>query len=211
MKIQEINLGELDYPYLLSQIYSSPKKLYVLENAQILREKSIAIVGCRNASNYGKSVARDLAYNLGKENIITVSGLARGIDTYCHIGSVGANARTLAVLAHGLDMIYPKENTNLAIKILNLGGALVSEYKIGEKPLKQNFPARNRIISGLSETTVVVEAKKESGSLITANFALNEGRNVFAVPGNVNSKNSEGTNELIKNGANALTSYCDLL
>ena len=168
-------------------------------------------MGCRNASNYGKSVARDLAYNLGKENIITVSGLARGIDTYCHIGSVEANARTIAVLAHGLDMIYPKENRNLAIKILNLGGALVSEYKIGEKPLKQNFPARNRIISGLSETTVVVEAKKESGSLITANFALNEGRNVFAVPGNVNSKNSEGTNELIKNGANALTSYCDLL
>ena len=211
MKIQEINLGELDYPYLLSQIYTQPKKLYVLGNAQILREKSIAIVGCRNASNYGKSVARDLAYNLGKENIITVSGLARGIDTYCHIGSVEANARTIAVLAHGLDMIYPKENRNLAIKILNLGGALVSEYKIGEKPLKQNFPARNRIISGLSETTVVVEAKKESGSLITANFALNEGRNVFAVPGNVNSKNSEGTNELIKNGANALTSYCDLL
>ena len=211
MKIQEINLGELDYPYLLSQIYSPPKKLYVLGNAQILREKSIAIVGCRNASNYGKSVARDLAYNLGKENIITVSGLARGIDTYCHIGSVEANARTIAVLAHGLDMIYPKENRNLAIKILNLGGALVSEYKMGEKPLKQNFPARNRIISGLSETTVVVEAKKESGSLITANFALNEGRNVFAVPGNVNSINSEGTNELIKNGANALTSYCDLL
>ena len=211
MKIQEINLGELDYTYLLSQIYSPPKKLYVLGNAQILREKSIAIVGCRNASNYGKSVARDLAYNLGKENIITVSGLARGIDTYCHIGSVEANARTIAVLAHGLDMIYPKENRNLAIKILNLGGALVSEYKIGEKPLKQNFPARNRIISGLSETTVVVEAEKESGSLITANFALNEGRNVFAVPGNVNSKNSEGTNELIKNGANALTSYCDLL
>ena len=211
MKIQEINLGELDYPYLLSQIYSPPKKLYVLGNAQILREKSIAIVGCRNASNYGKSVARDLAYNLGKENIITVSGLARGIDTYCHIGSVEANARTIAVLAHGLDMIYPKENRNLAIKILNLGGALVSEYNAALDCLKQNFPARNRIISGLSETTVVVEAKKESGSLITANFALNEGRNVFAVPGNVNSKNSEGTNELIKNGANALTSYCDLL
>ena len=211
MKIQEINLGELDYPYLLSQIYSPPKKLYVLGNAQILREKSIAIVGCRNASNYGKNITKELAYNLGKNNIITVSGLAKGIDTFCHIGSVEAGARTIAVVAHGLDMIYPKENRNLAIKILNLGGALVSEYKIGEKPLKQNFPARNRIISGLSETTVVVEAKKESGSLITANFALNEGRNVFAVPGNVNSKNSEGTNELIKNGANALTSYCDLL
>ena len=99
----------------------------------------------------------------------------------------------------------------MAIKILNCGGALVSEYNIGEKPLKQNFPARNRIISGLSESTVVVEAKKESGSLITANFALNEGRNVYAVPGNITSSNSDGTNELIKIGANVLTSYKDLL
>ena len=122
-----------------------------------------------------------------------------------------ANARTIAVLAHGLDMIYPAENRNLAIKILNCGGAIISEYNIGEKPLKQNFPARNRIISGLSRSTVVVEAKKESGSLITANFALNEGREVYAVPGNINSENSEGTNELIKNGANVLTSYRDLL
>ena len=210
MKIQEINLGELDYPYLLSQIYSPPKKLYVLGNAQILREKSIAIVGCREASNYGKNITKELAYNLGKNNIITVSGLAKGIDTFCHIGSVEAGARTIAVVAHGLDMIYPKENRNLAIRILNCGGAIVSEYNIGEKPLKQNFPARNRIISGLAESTVVVEAKKESGSLITANFALNEGRNVFAVLGNINSKNSEGTNELIKNGANVLTSYQDL-
>lgn len=96
MKIQEINLGELDYPYLLSQIYSPPKKLYVLGNAQILREKSIAIVGCREASNYGKNITKELAYNLGKNNIITVSGLAKGIDTFCHIGSVKAGARTIA-------------------------------------------------------------------------------------------------------------------
>lgn len=211
MKIKEINLGELDYPYLLSQIYSPPKKLYVLGNAQILREKSIAIVGCRDASNYGKNITKELAYNLGKNNIITVSGLAKGIDTFCHIGSVEAGARTIAVVAHGLDMIYPKENRNLAIRILKSGGAIVSEYDLGKKALKQNFPARNRIISGLAESTVVVEAKKESGSLITANFALNEGRDVYAVPGNINNANSEGTNELIKNGANVLTSYRDLL
>ena len=211
MKIKEINLGELDYPYLLSQIYSPPKKLYVLGNAQILREKSIAIVGCRDASNYGKNITKELAYNLGKNNIITVSGLAKGIDTFCHIGSVEAGARTIAVVAHGLDMIYPKENRNLAIRILKSGGAIVSEYDLGKKPLKQNFPARNRLISGLAESTVVVEAKKESGSLITANFALNEGRDVYAVPGNINNANSEGTNELIKNGANVLTSYRDLL
>ena len=152
----------MDYPYLLSQIYAPPKKLYVLGNAQILRERSIAIAGGRDASNYGKSIARKLAYNLGKNNIITVSGLARGIDTFCHIGSVEANARTIAVLANGLDMIYPAENRNLAIRILKCGGALISEYNIGEKPLKQNFPARNRIISGLCESTVIVEAKKES-------------------------------------------------
>ena len=210
MQIQEINLGEINYPYLLSQIYSPPKKLYVIGNAEILREKSIAIVGCREASKYGKNIAKDLAYNLGKNNIITVSGLARGIDTFGHIGSIEAKARTIAVVAHGLDMIYPKENRNLAINILKSGGAIVSEYNIGEKPLKRNFVARNRIISGLSKSLVVIEAKKKSGSLITANFALNEGRDVYAVPGNINNINSEGTNELIKNGANLLTSYLDL-
>lgn len=210
MKIQEINLGEINYPYLLSQIYSPPKKLYVIGNAEILREKSIAIVGCREASNYGKNIAKDLAYNLGKNNIITVSGLARGIDTSCHIGSIEAKARTIAVVAHGLDMIYPKENRDLAIKILKSGGAIVSEYNIGEKPLKRNFVARNRIISGLSKSLVVIEAKKKSGSLITANFALIEGREVYAVPGNINNINSEGTNELIKNGANLLNNYIDL-
>ena len=210
MKIQEINLGDINYPYMLSQIYSPPKKLYVIGNTEILREKSIAIVGCREASNYGKNIAKDLAYNLGKNNIITVSGLARGIDTCCHIGSIKANARTIAVVAHGLDMIYPKENRNLAIKILKSGGAIVSEYEIGTKPLKRNFVARNRIISGLSKKIVVIEAKKKSGSLITANFALNEGRDVYAVPGNINNINSEGTNDLIKNGANLLTNYLDL-
>ena len=210
MQIQEINLGEINYPYLLSQIYSPPKKLYVIGNAEILREKSIAIVGCREASKYGKNIAKDLAYNLGKNNIITVSGLARGIDTFGHIGSIEAKARTIAVVAHGLDMIYPKENRNLAINILKSGGAIVSEYNIGERPLKRNFVARNRIISGLSKSLVVIEAKKKSGSLITANFSLNEGRDVYAVPGNINNVNSEGTNELIKNGANLLTSYLDL-
>lgn len=210
MQIQEINLGDINYPYLLSQIYSPPKKLYVVGNAEILREKSISIVGCREASDYGKNIAKDLAYNLGRNNIITVSGLARGIDTYCHIGSIKANARTIAVVAHGLDMIYPKENRNLAVKILKSGGAIVSEYDIGQKPLKRNFVARNRIISGLSEKIVVIEAKQKSGSLITANFALNEGRDVYAVPGNINNINSEGTNELIKNGANLLTNYLDL-
>ena len=210
MKIKEISLGKINYPYLLSQIYLPPKKLFVLGNEEILREKSIAIVGCRKASSYGKKIAENLAYNLGKNNIITVSGLARGIDTSCHIGSIKAKARTIAVVAHGLDMIYPKENRNLAIEILNYGGAIVSEYDVGTKPLKRNFIARNRIISGLCKSLVVIEAKEKSGSLITANFALNEGREVYAVPGNIDNSNSKGTNELIKNGANLLNNYMDL-
>ena len=210
MLIQEIKLNELAYPYLLSQINNPPKILYVLGNVEILREKSIAIVGCRECSKYGERVATELAYNLGKNNIITVSGLAKGIDSYCHIGSIKAKARTIAVVAHGLDMIYPKEHRDLAINILQHGGAIVSEYKVGEKPKKENFPARNRIISGLAKSTVIVEAKKHSGALITANFALEQNREVFAVPGNIYSKNSEGTNELIKAGANLVTSYLDL-
>ena len=210
MLIQEIKLNELAYPYLLSQINNPPKILYVLGNVEILREKSIAIVGCRECSKYGEKVATELAYNLGKNNIITVSGLAKGIDSYCHIGSIKAKARTIAVVAHGLDMIYPKEHRDLAINILQHGGAIVSEYKVGEKPKKENFPARNRIISGLAKSTVIVEAKKHSGALITANFALEQNREVFAVPGNIYSKNSEGTNELIKAGANLVTSYLDL-
>ena len=211
MKIQEINLGEIRYPFLLSQIHNPPKKIYVLGNKEILREKSIAIVGCRECTEYGKKVSMELAYNLGIQNIITVSGLAKGIDAYCHIGTIKAKARTIAVVAHGLDMIYPKENKELAKEILECGGAIISEYKIGEKPEKWHFPARNRIISGLSEKTVVVEAKIKSGSLITANYALEQGREVYAVPGSIYKKEAEGTNDLIKQGASVLTSYNDLI
>ncbi len=132
-------------------------------------------------------------------------GLQKELILFAISGTLKAKARTIAVVAHGLDMIYPKENRNLAIDILSNGGAIVSEYDIGEKPQKQNFPARNRIISGLAEDTIVVEAKKHSGSLITANFALEQNRNVYAVPGNIYSKNSEGTNDLIKQGAIPIT------
>lgn len=132
-------------------------------------------------------------------------GLQKELILFAISGTLKAKARTIAVVAHGLDMIYPKENRNLVIDILSNGGAIVSEYDIGEKPQKQNFPARNRIISGLAEDTIVVEAKKHSGSLITANFALEQNRNVYAVPGNIYSKNSEGTNDLIKQGAIPIT------
>ena len=211
MKIEEIEINSIKYPYLLSQIPNPPRKIYVIGNKEILRERSIAIVGSRECSEYGKKISIELSYNLAKNNIITVSGLARGIDTYCHKGTIEAKGRTIAVVAHGLDMIYPKENKSLAKEILKLGGAIVSEYEIGEKPQKWHFPARNRIISGLAESVVVVEAKEKSGALITADFALEQGREVYAVPGNINSLTSNGTNNLIKQGANLLKDYTELI
>ena len=207
--IQEINETDIDYPYLLSEIKDRPKKLYVLGNIEILKRKSIAIVGCRDCSNYGKEIAGKIAYNLAKKNIIIVSGLARGIDTYAHIGTLNAKGKTIAVVAHGLDMIYPKENYNLAKMIVRSGGVIVSEQPIGIKPIPENFPKRNRIISGLSTGTIVVEAREKSGSLITANFALEQGRNLYAVPGSIFSINSIGTNNLIKNGAEVITNCTD--
>ena len=211
MQIEEIKINSIKYPFLLSQIPKPPQKIYVIGNREILREKCIAIVGSRECSAYGKKISRELSYNLAKNNIITVSGLAKGIDTYCHKGTIDAKRRTIAVVAHGLDMIYPKENINLAKEILRYGGAIVSEYEIGVKPEKWHFPARNRIISGLAESIVIVEAKNKSGALITADFALEQGREVFAVPGNIDSLNSNGTNNLIKQGANLLMDYTELL
>lgn len=211
MKIEEIEINSIKYPYLLSQIPNPPRKIYVIGNKEILRERSIAIVGSRECSEYGKKISIELSYNLAKNNIITVSGLARGIDTYCHKGTIEAKGRTIAVVAHGLDMIYPNENKSLAKEILKFGGAIVSEYEIGVKPQKWHFPARNRIISGLAESVVVVEAKEKSGALITADFALEQGREVYAVPGNINSLTSDGTNNLIKQGANLLKDYTELI
>ena len=211
MKIEEIEINNIKYPYLLSQIPNPPRKIYVIGNKEILRERSIAIVGSRECSEYGKKISIELSYNLAKNNIITVSGLARGIDTYCHKGTIEAKGRTIAVVAHGLDMIYPNENKSLAKEILKFGGAIVSEYEIGVKPQKWHFPARNRIISGLAESVVVIEAKEKSGALITADFALEQGREVYAVPGNINSLTSDGTNNLIKQGANLLKDYTELI
>ena len=212
MQIQEINLGDINYPYLLSQIYSPPKKLYVVGNAEILREKSISIVGCREASEYGKNIAKDLAYNLGRNNIITVSGLARGIDTYCHIGSIKANARTIAVVAHGLDMIYPAQHRQTAADIIKEGGAVITEYPSRTCIHRSNFLARNRIIAALSDCTVVVESARKGGALVTANIAASYGRDVFAFPGRTNDEYSEGCNTLItKNVAALITSADDLI
>lgn len=182
-------------------IYNRPKKIYALGNIKNLNKRSVTIVGTRDCSKYGKEIATKLAYNKAKEGKVVVSGLARGIDTYAHIGALKANGRTIAVLAHGLNQIYPRENRRLAIEILKNNGTIITEYPINEPIKRENFVKRNRIVSGLSEETIVVEAKEKSGALITADLALEQGRDVYAVPGDITSPNSIGTNKLIQEGA----------
>ena len=239
--IDIIHICEKSYPQALKQIYDAPVSLYIRGNKEILNGKNIGIVGCRECTDYGKKAAKYFSYNLSKEKSVNiVSGLAKGVDSYAHWGSVGANiefestkncgkeqtgceklditceklknscGKTIAVLGNGLDMIYPKENIELANEIIRSGGAIISEYPCGTKPDKMNFPARNRIISGMSQGIIVIEAKEKSGTLITVDFALEQGRDVFVVPGNINSINSVGTNDLIKQGAKMVTSYEDI-
>ena len=215
-EIYKISIENKKYPKILREIYDPPKYLYIIGNIDLLNGNNIAIIGCRDCTDYGKKSAKYFGYNLASKKYNIVSGLARGIDSYSHLGALiadkeGACGKTIAVLGHGLDMIYPKENRGLASEIIKTGGAIISEYPCGTKPNKMSFPARNRIISGLSSGVVVVEAKEHSGTLITVDFALEQGRDVFVVPGNINSLNSVGTNELIKQGAKMITSYEDIL
>lgn len=207
--IKIININEREYPQALKEIYDPPISLYVKGNIEKLNNKNIGIVGCRECTTYGKKSAEYFAYNLSKQNINIVSGLAKGIDSYAHLGSLNTG-NTIAVLGNGLDMIYPKENLELANEIIKRGGTIISEYPCGTKPDKMKFPARNRIISGISSGIIVIEAKEKSGTLITVDFALEQGREVFVVPGNINSINSVGTNDLIKQGARLVTTYEDV-
>lgn len=207
--INIININEREYPQVLKEIYDPPISLYVKGNIEKLNNKNIGIVGCRECTTYGKKSAEYFAYNLSKQNINIVSGLAKGIDSYAHLGSLN-NGNTIAVLGNGLDIIYPKENLELANEIIKRGGTIISEYPCGTKPDKMKFPARNRIISGISSGIIVIEAKEKSGTLITVDFALEQGRDVFVVPGNINSINSVGTNDLIKQGARLVTTYEDI-
>lgn len=210
-KIKIISIQDKLYPCLLKTIYCSPITLYIRGDEKILNDPCLAIVGCRNASNYGKKVAKEFAYNLSKCGFTIVSGLARGIDSCAHIGTIEVKRKTIAVLGNGPDMIYPKENLKLSEKILEYDGAIISEYPLGTEPKKENFPARNRIISGLSNGVLVIEAKERSGTLITTDYALEQGRDVFVIPGNIDSENSFGTNELIKQGAKLVTNYKEII
>lgn len=197
------------YPTLLGQIACPPKQLYVA--GQLPDLPAIAIVGTRKVSDYGKQVTYRLSYDLAKAGFVIISGLALGVDTIAHQAALDANGRTIAVLGNGLDEIYPRTNRSLATQIIKTGGGVISEYDPGTQPFKSNFPARNRIIAGLSLATIVTEAESKSGSLITANFALQQDRTVMAVPGSIFNPRSTGPNNLIKSGALAITSAVDVL
>lgn len=209
--IEIINIFSKEYPNKLNYIYDKPIALFVKGNKKLLNKESIAIVGCRQCSEYGKKVAYNLSLELAQEGKCIVSGLAKGIDKYAHLGALNSTGNTIAVMGSGIDIVYPSENRKIYEKILSNNGLVVSEYIIGTKPEKFNFPARNRIISGLSDGIVIVEARKKSGALITAEFGIEHGKEVFAVPGNIDSLNSMGTNELIKQGAILVTNSKDII
>ena len=180
--IELITIKDEEYPEKLRNIDNPPICLYTLGNKKLLKEKSIAIVGSRACSEYGKTMALAFSYLLAKNNIIVVSGLAKGIDSVAHIGTLQEAGKTIAVVGTGIDLIYPKENKNLMNDILKNNGLIVSEYPLGTEPNKENFPRRNRIISGLSEVILVVEAREKSGALITVEYALEQGKNIYVIP-----------------------------
>lgn len=198
------------YPYLLKQIYDPPLGIYVKGDLPEDDSNTVGVIGARNCSAYGASVAHRITKELGNANVIVVSGMARGIDAIAHCGVMDGGGRTIAVLGSGVDICYPAENQNLMERIIQ-HGCVLSEYPPGTPAVPYHFPARNRIISGLSKILVVIEAGKRSGTLITADLALENGREVFVLPGNVTSKLSEGTNNLIKQGCPIITESGDIL
>ncbi len=210
--IKTISIEDDNYPKLLKKIKDPPKVLYFIGEIKA-SENCFAIVGTRRYSSYGKQVALEIAGDLAEASLSIVSGLAPGIDTFSHQAVVERQRRTIAVLGTGLDekSVYPKSNLDLAKKIIETGGCLISEYPPGTRGTKFTFPQRNRIISGLSLGTLVIEAKIKSGALITANDAFSQKRKVFAIPGPIYSSNSKGPNILIKRGAKLVESANDIL
>ncbi|MCB9993974.1 MAG: DNA-protecting protein DprA [Hyphomicrobiaceae bacterium] len=203
-----VALGESDYPALLQHIHGAPPLLSIWGNPHA-QQPAIAIVGARNASAAGKKLTAQLAADLGAAGYLVVSGLARGIDAAAHDASLKTG--TVAILAGGLDHVYPEENKPLARKIVDNGGAILTEMPLGSEPRAQDFPRRNRLVSGMAEAVIVVEAAKRSGSLITARLALEQNREIFAVPGSPLDPRAGGTNHLIQQGATLITSAQDVL
>lgn len=211
MEIFQINLS--DYAYLrdLPHMPDPPKKLFIRGKLPAKRVKTVAIVGTRKPSAYGREIATKIASECAKNGIVVVSGLALGIDSIAHRAAIDSGGKTIAVLANGVDKIYPRSHEDLGQKILQTNGAILSEYPNNTPARPWQFLARNRIVSGLADAVVIIEAASRSGTLSTANHALDQGKEIFAVPGNITSPLSAGCNQLIKNGANPLTSVEDLL
>ena len=209
--MKTLKIGDKEYPKNLLNIYEPPKSLYVLGDEKILNNFGIGIVGTRTMTEYGEKITKAISYGLAKRGINIISGMANGVDSAAHIGAISAKGKTIAVLGSGFDNIYPKSNIKLFLEIIKSGGAVITEYERDIKPCPENFPRRNRIISGMSQGILVTEAAERSGSLITADLALEQGKDVFAVPGNVFSVNSKGTNELIKQGAKLTENIFDIL
>ncbi len=202
--------GDAEYPRRLLEIYDPPLVLYLKGDAEVIDKTGIAIVGTRHPTPYGTGMAERLACDLAVRGLIVFSGMARGIDTAAHRGALSAHGRTVAIWGTGIDEVYPKENRKIADQILASGGAILTEFPLGTFPAPQNFPIRNRIISGISIGVLVLEAGEFSGTRVTARCALEQGREVFAVPGNVTNKLSWGPNTLIKQGAALVATWEDV-
>ena len=210
MTVRKIKKSNKEYPATLKNIYFPPEELFVNGSISPSDNNAVAVVGTRRATYYGLESAEKIAYELALRGITVISGMARGIDSAAHRGALKAGGRTIAVMGSGHNYIYPRENRKLYDDIVK-SGAVISEFPPGMPPLKANFPRRNRIISGMSKGVVVVEAPEKSGAMITVDFALEQGKEVFAVPGNVNSAKSSGTNSLIKEGAKLAVDVRDIL
>lgn len=208
--ISLVTLDDIDYPPLLREIYDPPPVLYYTGKLEYCQQTCLALVGSRRYTPYGKEIANKFAAKLSNYGLTIVSGMARGIDTFAHKGVLEAGGKTVAVLGCGLDICYPAENISLKNEI-SKEGLIITEFPPGSKPLPSNFPRRNRIISGITVGTLVVEAGEKSGALITAEFALEQGRDVFAVPGGIGSPYSRGCHRLIKEGAKLVEKVEDVL
>lgn len=208
--ISWVSQDDPEFPLSLKNIYDSPLGLFCMGDRSLLKKKSLSVVGARSCTPYGRECLKRLLPGVIQEGFVIISGLARGIDTEAHETAIQQGGKTIAVIGTGIDFAYPAENRELQ-KTIGTQHLLLSEYPLGTKPMREHFPMRNRIIAGLSMGTLVVEARRRSGSLITANLALNEGREVFAVPGSILSPLSEGTNDLIKHGAKCVYSSKDIL
>ena len=211
MKIKEIKIEDEKYPNQLKEIKNPPNKIFLVGNEKILQSDGIAVIGSRCNTEYGEKYATKFSKELAKQGLTIISGMAVGIDGFAHKGALSVGGKTIAVLGSGFNNIYPEENKELFKQIIENDGAIITEYEPDVKPNSENFPKRNRIVSGLSKGVLVIEAVYRSGTSITAKLAQSQGRKVFCIPSNLERKNGVGTNQLIKEGASLVTNIDDIL